>query len=130
MDQIGILQHLGEKEAVLHIIEASSTSNVNVTDFTVPRAYTSGTIDGNIGVPCPVPIFFVFGCTVRIIKALHNFWTQDIIGICDVEARLLVESYLIGGDTFGAIDTTKENFWADASCILAIGIFASVYEFE
>jgi len=91
LDKICVLHYLRKQEALLHIRESITTSNIDVVYLTVSRADTCGSVDRLEGCPGPVLICCVACHTVSVIDGFQNFWSKVVRCVCDPEAGFVVE---------------------------------------
>lgn len=68
--QIGVLQHLGEQETLLHVEERSPVRGIDVRDGRETLTGPCRCIDGYEGIPCPVlvhrvTLFGILACRSR-----------------------------------------------------------------
>ena len=54
MDEIAVLHHLGEQEAVLEVVEATAALDVHIVQLSESRADAGRAVDSDEGVPGPV----------------------------------------------------------------------------
>jgi hypothetical protein len=114
MDQIGILQHLRQKKAILHIQEPAPAHSIDIFHLTVPRPHPRRRIDSQKRIPRPIAVFLIARHAVRVVKALQDFRPQDVDRVADVEARALVEGEICSWHAGGAVYGPGEGFGPDA----------------
>ena len=135
MNQVAILQHLGEPEAVLEVIESTSIRRINILQLRKSAACTSRRVDCHKSIPGPVPVLLVTRRPVGVVETLHHFRAKNILTVGDKETGLFVESLLIsrwlrvirviGG---GAVGDPAEDLGADACEGADVGVVAAVDE--
>lgn len=137
LNQIAILQHFGEQEAFLLVDETSTSFGVDIRDLGEAHARRAGSVDPLEGVPCPILILRVAGCTVSVVDALDDLGASDVVAGADPESRLIVETSLVGGWwlVVGCIGRCvavlpPEAFRADAGCSLEVCFMTAIGQFE
>jgi len=137
MNQITILQHLRKPKAVLEVIIATPTWDVNILQLSKPTANTSRRINRHKSIPCPVPVHLIARRSVSVVETLDDFRTKDVVAVRDKETSLLVESSLVSrgcGVVWvigrSAVSDPAENFGADACSSTRVGIFAAFDELK
>ncbi len=94
MDKIAVLEHLGEEEALLEVLEPAAAGAVDVVDGRVAAAHVGGLVDADVGLPRPVLVLGVARSAVRVVQALEVLGPQDVDARRDPEPGVLVEGRL------------------------------------
>lgn len=155
VDQVSVLEHFGEEEGFLEIGETATAGGVDVVDGAVAAADAGVVCDcaeAGVGPLCLVEsesaldqgsvitrqekegrwmtyvlILAIARRAVSVVERLEHFRAQNVIRAGDVEARALVELFLISRD-FALIPT--EPFGTDAREGLVVSVFAAGDELE
>lgn len=78
LDEVAVLEDLGEPEAFLGVVEGATIRCVDIGDGTKADTSTASPVDVEEGVPCPVLILGVTRSAVRVVVALDYFGSQDV----------------------------------------------------
>jgi hypothetical protein len=137
MNQITILQHLRKQETILKILKPASPRLIHIIQLRKAAPSSRRPINRHKRIPRPIPILLIPCRSVRIIEALDNLRTKDVIGGRDVEPRFFVERSLVRwGRRVGSIIERgvrldpAEGFRADAGDGGGVRVFAAVDEEE
>jgi len=95
LDEIAVLQHFGEPEALLGVVEAASVRLIHVHDGAEADTGRAGPVDVEEGVPGPVLVLRVPCGAVGVVVTLDHFGTQDVGRGGDPEAVLGIEARLV-----------------------------------
>jgi hypothetical protein len=137
LDEVAVLQHLGEPETLLGVVEAASVRLIHVHDGAEADTGRAGPVDVEEGVPGPVLVLRVPCGAVGVVVTLDDLGTQDVGRGGDPEAVLVVESRLIAwrGPVVGRVDCElavlpAEALRPDARRSANVGLVASLDELE
>lgn len=136
MNEITVLEHLSEEEAVLEVQEGATIGSINVRDLGESGAGSGRGVDGQETLPRPVPVGLVTGSTVSVVEGLNDFGAENVVRVGDVETSALVEIGLVGWDggvvgvCLGVVGDPSEALGTDSSQGAVIGVVAAVNEGE
>lgn len=135
LGKIRIFQHLSKEEAVLEVVESSATYRINVVQFRISTTYSTSAVDSKECFIRPISIHLITGRSVSVVHALEVLWTEHVDTVCDVEARLLVEGFLVSRRRWivwivgvGSVLNPLEDFGSDACDIRHVGVVTAVDE--
>lgn len=97
LDQVAVLEDLGEPEALLEVVEAAAAGRVDVVDGAVPHAGAARRVDGQERVPRPVLVLGVARRAVRVVEALDHLRPQHVAAGADPEPGRGVEALGVRG---------------------------------
>lgn len=95
LDEVAVLEDLGEPEALLGVVEGAAVGGVDVGDGAEADARAARLVDVQEGVPRPVLVLGVARRAVRVVVALDHLGPQDVRRRRDPEPVLGVERGLV-----------------------------------
>lgn len=95
LDEVAVLEDLGEPEALLGVVEGAAVGRVDVGDGAEADAGAARLVDVQEGVPRPVLVLGVARGAVRVVVALDDLGPQYVRRRGDPEPLLGVELGLV-----------------------------------
>ena len=96
LDEVAVLEHLGEPEALLEVLVAAAVGRVDVVDGAVAASDAARLVDSEEGVPGPFLVLCVARGPVGVVVALDDLGPEHVVGVVDPEPRRFVELGLVG----------------------------------
>jgi len=135
VDEVAILHHFGEQEAVLEVVEATTALDIHVVQFSKSRTDASGAVDSDERIPGPFLVRCVTSGPISVVETLNNLRSENIHRRGDVETCLVIECLLVsrwwrvsGVICRGGVGDPSELFGSDSCGILGVGIFTPIYK--
>lgn len=123
-DEIEILQDLREPEALLVVVPVSAVRLRHIDSAREPGARSTSRVDRLKRIPCPIAILLVSGDHVRVVIALDDLRTENIVAARHIESVLLEEGEL-GGIRQDLGPVPREPFGADVGGGRGVGVMAA-----
>ena len=125
--QIGVLEHLGEQEALLVVLLVAPVLRVDIAHARKARLRPARRIDRDKRIPHPVAVLPVARHPVCVVEALHDLRPQDVAAVRDVEPGALVQIALFGRQL---LLVPRERLRPDVGRCLRVCLVAGAHQIQ